>query len=143
MTLIERWRSKLRTGEAMMALCAARLLIGSFLFERWRHSLGRSSGSGPGSDTGLARTLAANVDWAARRIPFPTKCLPRAMALSWMLRRRQIDHAVVFAVRPEAERRFADPLHAWVEVAGEIVIGDLPGPWVETLRLGAGNPEGN
>lgn len=87
-----------------------------------------------------SRRLAAHVDGAARRAPFQTKCLPRAMALSWMLRARKIDHAVVFAVRPEAERGSADQLHAWVEVAGETVIGDLPGPWVETLRLGNGSP---
>jgi len=57
-----------------------------------------------------------------------------------MLRARKIDHSIVFAVRPEAERGSADPLHAWVEVAGETVIGDVPGPWVETLRLGNGDP---
>jgi hypothetical protein len=29
-----------------------------------------------------------------------------------------------------------DDLHAWVEVNGNKVIGDLPGEWVETLRIG-------
>ena len=43
---------------------------------------------------------------------------------------------MVFAVRPEAMRDFPDPLHAWVEIDGAKLIGDLPGPWVETLRLG-------
>jgi len=33
-------------------------------------------------------------------------------------------------------RGTADDLHAWVEVAGKTILGDLPGPWVETLRLG-------
>jgi hypothetical protein len=61
--------------------------------------------------------------------------LPRAAALSWILRKRGIAHAVVFAVRPEQLRDSPDPLHAWVEIAGVRVIGDLPGPWVETLRL--------
>jgi len=28
-------------------------------------------------------------------------------------------------------------LHAWVEVKGGTILGDLPGPWIETLRLGA------
>jgi len=80
--------------------------------------------------------LAGDIEWAAKRLPFKTKCLPRAMALSWTLRERGIDHVVVFAVRP-AETRGADSdLHAWVEVRGKTILGALPGPWVETLRLG-------
>jgi hypothetical protein len=63
--------------------------------------------------------------------------LSRAMALSWLLRRKQIAHAVVFAVRPDHLRSGPDPLHAWVEIEGMKVIGDLPGPWLETLRLGS------
>jgi hypothetical protein len=58
------------------------------------------------------------------------------MALSWALRRQRIGHAVVIAVRPDQYRRSTDALHAWIEVEGEKVIGDLPGPWVEMLRLG-------
>jgi hypothetical protein len=81
--------------------------------------------------------LAAHVEWAARLLPFSTKCLPRAMALSWMLRSRRIDHFVVFAVRPPKLRESGDALHAWVEIGGERIIGDLPGPWLETLRLGS------
>lgn len=84
-----------------------------------------------------ARQLAADVEWAARRLPVATKCLPRAMALSWMLRRRRIGHTLVIAVRPSEMRQSADAMHAWVEIEGERLIGDLPGPWIETLRLGA------
>jgi len=83
-----------------------------------------------------ATLLAAHVEWAARRLPFATRCLARAMALSWQLRGRGIGHALVFAVRPPHMRGTADALHAWVEVAGKTILGDLPGPWVETLRLG-------
>jgi hypothetical protein len=43
----------------------------------------------------------------------------------------------VIAVRAPEARGSDDDLHAWVEVAGETIIGDLPGPWVETLRLGS------
>lgn len=59
------------------------------------------------------------------------------MALSWILRRKRIAHTVVFAVRPAGLRDSADALHAWVEVHGETILGELPGPWLETLRLGA------
>ncbi len=54
------------------------------------------------------------------------------MALSWILRAHRIAHSVVFAVRPEAQRQSADALHAWVEVSGETILGELPGPWLET-----------
>ena len=84
-----------------------------------------------------ARRLAGHVERAAQRLPFETKCLPRAMALSWLLRRRRLGHCVVIAVRPPELRDGDHGLHAWVEVDGETVIGDLPGPWLETLRIGA------
>jgi hypothetical protein len=80
--------------------------------------------------------LAADIEWAAKRLPFPTKCLPRAMALSWMLRRKRIGHAVVIAVRPSQLRQSPDAMHAWIEVESKKVLGDLPGPWIETLRIG-------
>ena len=121
----------------MAHLCWARLLVGVVPFDRWRQKLGWDSRSEASRDqVATGRALAADIEWAARRLPFPTKCLPRAMALSWMLRRRQVAHAVVFAVRPPDLRGAADDLHAWVETAGEKLIGDLPGPWLETLRLG-------
>lgn len=137
MPLPERWASRLRTATAMAALCRARLLVAALPFSRWRDRLG---GTGRQSISAAlaadARRYAAHVDWAAKLLPFPTKCLPRAMALSWILRSRGIGHCVVFAVRPAPQRRSDDQLHAWVEVAGEAILGELPGPWIETLRLG-------
>lgn len=95
-----------------------------------------AAGRPSGPDLAEAKRIAAHVEWGARRLPFATKCLPRAMALSWMLRRRRVAHVVVFAVRPAHLRGSDDDLHAWVEVGGEKIIGDLPGPWLETLRIG-------
>jgi aryl-alcohol dehydrogenase-like predicted oxidoreductase len=120
-------------------LCWAQLLVTWVPFNRWRHTLGfQGAGREPGSARAIEeRRLAADVEWAARRLPFGVKCLPRAMALSWMLRRRKLGHAVVIAVRPRQLRRSPDALHAWLEVDGAKIIGDLPGPWIETLRLGA------
>jgi hypothetical protein len=119
----------------MTALTLARLVVAVFPFNRWRQTLGRS-GTAADADAVRAKRLAAHVEWAAKLLPFPTKCLPRAMALSWILRRRRIGHVVVFAVRPSNLRGSKDDLHAWVEVDGVKIIGDLPGPWLETLRLG-------
>ena len=123
----------------MAALCWARLLVATMPFSRWSSTLGGKDRSGTANiASGEARRLAAHVDWAATRLPFSIKCLPRAMALSWMLRSKRVDHCVVFAVRPANQRDGDDQLHAWVEIAGEKILGDLPGTWVETLRLGDG-----
>ena len=122
----------------MAALTAARLTLAALPFKWWRSSIGWSRSDPVNlSEAVDARRLAAHVDWASELLPFATKCLPRAMALSWMLRSKKIGHTVVFAVRPADRRGRDDDLHAWVEVRSEIVIGDLAGPWHETLRLGA------
>jgi hypothetical protein len=134
----EFWSPKLRTAVAISRLLWAQLLVRLFRFEQWRERLGFASD--PRVSTGYSKPnasrLAADIEWAARRLPFSVKCLPRAMALSWALRRQRIGHAVVIAVRPDQYRRSTDALHAWIEVEGEKVIGDLPGPWIEMLRLG-------
>lgn len=118
----------------MAHLCWAQLLVSWLPFNRWRTSLGLDGDMQAGS-VKRATCLAADVDWAARKLPFTIKCLPRAMALSWMLRRRRLLHTIVIAVRPPNLRLSSDDLHAWVEVDGQTILGELPGPWVETLRI--------
>ena len=126
----------------MGRLCLARLLVAVAPFRRWRGALGFDDEPGERSrpQTGadetlrMARNRAAHVERAAARLPFALKCLPRAMTLSWILRRSAIPHCVVIATRPTNQRDSDDALHAWVEVAGEIVLGDLPGPWHEIYR---------
>lgn len=121
----------------MTALLAARLLIGVLPFKWWRHTLGGRVGAAAApARLSDAERLAAHVEWAARLLPIRTTCLPRAMALSWMLARRGLSHTLVFAVRPAGSRGSDADLHAWVEIGGSKLIGALPGPWVETLRLG-------
>ena len=128
------WLARLGTLRAMVALTVARLTVEFLRFNRWSGTLGRR---GPGNARiPEAQAWARHVEWAARRLPFELKCLPRAMALSWILRAKGIRHMVVFAVRPAELRNSADALHAWVEIDRMKVIGDLPGPWFETLRLG-------
>jgi hypothetical protein len=123
----------------MARLCWAQFLVSLIPFDRWKDSLGFVVDHDDRQDVpeDHARRLAADVEWAAKRLPFPTKCLPQAMALSWMLRRHGLRHSLVFAVRPSQLRQTPDALHAWVEVGREKILGDLPGPWIETLRLGS------
>jgi len=134
------WIGRIGTLGLISGLCFARLLIAWVPFGMWRRSLGLATAGNPGASGEAvllqAQALARHIEHAAARLPFETKCLPRAMLLSWRLRRWSVAHSVVFAVRPSGRRNGHDSLHAWVEVKGVKVIGDLPGPWIETLRLG-------
>lgn len=120
---------------AVALLGVARLLVTLAPFHRWKGTLGFHANAAPAGAEDEALRLAACVNRAAVRLPGNAKCLPRAMVVSWMLRHRRIPHALVFAARPEHWRSGQDDLHAWVEVCGTKIIGDLPGPWIETLRL--------
>jgi hypothetical protein len=134
LTAADRWRPRGRTLEAIAGLIAARGVVAAVPLERWR---GRFGLAGPVDAAALtqARQLAAHVRRGAGRLPFLTKCLPQALALSQMLRRRQIAHNLIIAVRPDAARTGADDLHAWIELDGAIVLGDLPGPWLTVFTL--------
>jgi len=134
----EIWRGRVRTLRAIGLLCLARILVTFVPLRFWRGSLGfgQVSGDEP-TPAGLlreAQRLARRVERAAWRLPVKVKCLPQAMALSWMLRRERIAHCVVIAARPPDLRNSEDGLHAWVEVRGTVVLGDLPGPWHAVYR---------
>ena len=127
----------------MVLLCWARLLVQLVPLRWWRSSLGQLAPAtaelpDPAA-AAIARRLAAHVERGAGRLPFATKCLPRAMALCWLLRREGIAYALKIAARPAAARHAnllsgsaggEDDLHAWVEAGNATVIGDLPGPWL-------------
>jgi hypothetical protein len=138
--LPDRSNSRLRTAAALAALSWARFVVATLPFSWWRDTLGGIFEQAADNEIARARRFSEHVEWAAKLLPFSTKCLPRAMALSWILRSKQIAHSVVFAVRPTERRDSDDRLHAWVEISGETILGDLPGPWVETLRLGDSRP---
>ncbi len=135
MSAHDRWAARLQTGRAIGLLCLARLLIALVPFGLWRRGLGPGANARPQPETAEIRRLAAHISRAAWRLPFAAKCLPQAMALSWQLRRRAIAHRIVFAVRPPGHRSGDDMLHAWIECQGEIVLGELPGPWLTVLAL--------
>lgn len=120
----------------MLLLLAARLLIAAVPFGMWRKWLGGQADAQNRVDAPAARRLAAYIERAAWRLPITIKCLPQAMALSWQLRRSGLAHSIVFAVRPPGHRDGRDDLHAWIEVGGQVVLGDLPGPWLRMLDQG-------
>lgn len=139
MSAAEAWRSRLRTLLAMALLCLARLLIAIVPLRWWRRTLGQVSRdmSPPTAGPALrdAVRLASHVERAAERLPFETRCLPRAMALAWLLRRAGLGYCLVIAIRPQGRREEADGLHAWVDYDGVTVLGELPGPWQPVLAL--------
>ena len=109
-----RWLAWNRTLRAMLLLVAARLLVAAVPFRVWRGWLGKPTGPPVSADAAAARRLAGQVERAAWRLPFMVKCLPQAMALSWLLRHAGMTHTLVFAARPPGQRDGSDDLHAWV-----------------------------
>ncbi|MFM5932244.1 MAG: lasso peptide biosynthesis B2 protein [Novosphingobium sp.] len=131
------FRSRLETLEAMAFLVAARILIGCIRFARWRHLLGAvSTGRITTSPAWIDRYLARVVDRAASHLPFECLCLPRAMALHWMLHRRGRGSELIFAALPDSHRGNSDDLHAWVERGGEMLIGQTAQPHQTVVRFG-------
>jgi hypothetical protein len=128
----------------MGLLCVAQVLVKLVPLRFWRRTLGRiaTEDAVPQGCARAARRIAVHVERGAARLPFATKCLPRAMALCWLLRRAGIGYALKIAARPAAVRGAALPmgddlLHAWVESGNATVLGALPGPWLVVLTLAA------
>ena len=126
---------------AIAEILRAKWLIARAPISRWRHSVGLDEGDQKDRPIDLAdaKIWAAHVERAALRLPLSTKCLPLAIALSRILRASLIPHRVVIAhqVGTDHGEENPDMLHAWLEVHGEIILGDLPGEWHEILRMPA------
>lgn len=137
------WRRR-RTLEAAWALGCWRLAVAVLPLRTWIGRVGTvvtgHDGDGPASDgnstdCARARVLARHVERAAQRLPFTTLCLPRALALGAMLRRRGIAYTITIAARPPHMRGNGDDLHGWISVQETIVLGALPGPWNPVLKI--------
>ena len=125
-----RWR----TAQALVLLLLARAMVRCLRFAVWRARLGWS-GAADLTQEQLAQQLGRHVERAAARLPGTSKCLPQAMALSWMLRSRRVPHRLELMVRPQQARGGLDDLHAMVRCNRRTVLGHLPGPWIELLVL--------
>ena len=137
--------------EAALFLLLARMLVAHVPMRHWRRWLvtaeGPASAGRPSADPHVAfsagdperpapagehpartpqqrlpRRVARIVRRVARHVPFPAVCLPQAMALQWMLRRRGIASRLFFGARRKAQDPGLD-FHAWLTVGGECVIG--------------------
>ena len=137
-----RWLWRGRVAEAMLRLALARLLVTRIPLRRWRGLLGPISPE-PSASSGAdatTRLLARAVVRGAARLPFETKCLPRAIALHTLLRRSGRASQLVIGVldsRSRTVKRGAlEDLHAWVESHGEVIIGALDEPFHPLVRFG-------
>jgi hypothetical protein len=71
-------------------------------------------------DLAYAVRYADIVAWAARRLPFQTRCLARSLALHWWLRTEGVPSDLRIGVRKDGHDLAA---HAWVVVGGIPVDG--------------------
>ena len=127
--------------EALLLLLLAWLLIVAVPMRRWRRHVDIAHGPQPGrvregdgkapAARGSSRPMLEPrragriVRKVSAALPFDPRCLARAMAVQWMLRRRGLASQLVFG----AGRFGARPAlryHAWLHVDGRPVIGGGP-----------------
>ena len=118
--------------EAGLLLLLARLLVKYVPMRHWRRRLATEEGPGPvgagarpprAPGRRLPRKVVRVVRRVARHVPFPAVCLPQAMAVQWMLRRRGVGSRLVLGARRKAHCPGLE-FHAWLTVGGECVIGE-------------------
>lgn len=110
--------------EAWRWLLHARVSLWVLPFSRvqQRYAAGPAERHGPRGSGGPG-DVATAIRRARHLVP-AADCLPQALAAQAMLRRR----GIACTVRIGVARDVQDELeaHAWVEVAGQVVVGDLP-----------------
>jgi hypothetical protein len=136
------WPWRFGVAVSSVFLVVAAILVRFVQLSRWRGTLGAMIPSEAASSLAQAnpraRSLAGTIERAAVHLPFATKCLPRAVALQWRLRFSGIPSDLVVAFHL-ADRASEHGFHAWVEHAGEIVIGDCDrAVYRPVLRLSQG-----
>ena len=117
--------------EAAFALLVARILVQYVPMRFWRYHVDTSADSTP-APLRVPRKVGWIVRKVARRLPFRARCLPQAMAVQWMLRRRAIRSRLVFGARRGTAPKTTLEFHAWLIAGGECVIG---GQEVETFTV--------
>lgn len=126
--------------EAGLCLLLARLLIALIPLRHWRSTLGEVTPHAeqqlPVEPTTDLQNLIRAVHRAAILLPPQFVCLPQAMAVQWMARRRGYVTELIIGVHPASSER-AVGLHAWVEYGPVTLIGeDTAQDFRAALRLG-------
>jgi hypothetical protein len=137
------WSWRISVATSAVFLVVAAILVRFVELRRWRGTLGAVVSSDASSPVGnidpRARALAESVERAAVHLPFATKCLPRAVALQWRLAFAGIPSDLVVAFHT-VDRTDEHRFHAWIEHAGEMVIGQCDrAVYRPALRLSQGS----
>lgn len=120
-----------RVIEAVVLLVAARIYVAAVPYRTWPNHLGQRSSKFEPQKRPMATEpidrhvapLVHAVNRATARLPVAMICLPRAIALQWMLARRgKVSSDLVVGIESGKSAGKRD-LHAWVEVAGQCVLG--------------------
>jgi len=137
-------RNKMALIESAVLLCYAQLLVSVLPYALWSHTLGpiRESAPVPShniADTNPVQMTGWTVEVAARYLPWGPACLPRAMAMKWMLKRRNIQSDLCIGIHPPALKNVGQAnLHAWLTVGPDTVSGgDVVGDFKLIARFGA------
>ena len=117
------WLGRARTAEALLALGIAQMLVGAVPLRWWRARMLSPSDRRPPAPEAI-RHCAAAIDRAEARISHEFRCLPRALAMRMLLRRRGYEVVLVIGTRAPSKRRGTDDLHAWLESNGVKIFGD-------------------
>jgi hypothetical protein len=121
--------------EAIVVLGATRVMLWTLPLKRL-NSIAESMGRARVSPdrAGSRETIVRAVERASNAIPAANNCLVRAIAAQIMLARRGIDAELKIGVAHPSDGFKA---HAWLECAGEVVIGDFaPGEYFTLGRVG-------
>lgn len=123
---------KAKVLRAMAYIAVARFLVRFVPLSVWRGSVGQmvepmralmpeaTTLAGPSRTRAFA--IVRQIDRACLHLPGTSRCLPRAVALRWLLRRQELTVLTVIAFH-RYDRSGEDAYHAWVECGGEILIG--------------------
>jgi hypothetical protein len=114
------WRQRRLLMAFLVALPVLRLALRTFGYTRTRAAIERWTARHPKRtpsqrDLEGAESLAELAKIAGRRAPLTATCLPQALAVHALLRRRGLDPSLRIGVRKSGDRFEA---HAWVELEG-------------------------
>jgi hypothetical protein len=114
------WRERRLLIALLVALPVLRIALRRWGYTRTRAAIERWTARYPKRapsrrDLETAESLAELAKIAGRRAPLAATCLPQALAVYAVLRRRGLDPVLRIGVRKTEDRFEA---HAWVELAG-------------------------
>lgn len=114
--------------EAGFFLAREKAYLAFLPFSSYKKRLASSPHAESDCKAPLSREQLAEVVWAVDRLsqmaPRALNCLPRALAVQGMLRRRKSEGTICFGVRKTEQGLLT--AHAWVEINDEVIVGAVP-----------------